>query len=72
MFSGEAKIMGFYLHSQAERTPPNDNLPRLLNLIADGQLKCKIEKEANWNDVGKLANDLLNRRFHEKAVMHII
>ena len=34
MFSGQAKVMGFYLYSQAEITPPSDNLPRLLRLVA--------------------------------------
>lgn len=71
MFSGQAKVMGFYLYSQAEVTPPSDNLPRLLGLVADGRLSCGIEREASWDEVGRVAQDLLDRKFSGKAVLHI-
>jgi hypothetical protein len=30
-----------------------------------------IEKEASWGDVGIVAEELLNRTFNGKAVLHI-
>lgn len=71
MFSGQAKVMGFYLYSQAEITPPSDNLPRLLRLVADGRLDCGIEREASWGESGRMAQDLLDRKFNGKAVLYV-
>lgn len=71
MFSGQAKVMGFYLYSQAEITPPSDNLPRLLRLVAGGRLDCGIERETSWEEAGRVARDLLDRKFSGKAVLHI-
>jgi len=71
MFSGQAKVMGFYLYSQAEITPPSDNLPRLLSLVASKRLDCGIEREASWDEAGRVAQDLLDRKFNGKAVLHV-
>lgn len=71
MFSGQAKVMGFYLYSQAEVTPPSDNLPRLLRLVAEDRLNCGIERETSWNEAGQIAQDLLDRKFSGKAVLHV-
>ena len=71
MFSGEAKIMGFYLYSQAEKSPPSENLSRLLQLVSERKINCMIEREASWNEVGVVAGELLNRTFNGKAVIHI-
>jgi len=64
-------VMGFYLYSQAEVTPPSDNLPRLLSLVASGRLNCGIEREASWDESGRIAQDLLDRKFSGKAVLHV-
>ena len=71
MFSGQARVMGFYLYSRAETDPPSDNLPRLLRLVAAGRLDCGIEREAGWEEIGPAASDLLDRKFHGKAVLHL-
>ncbi len=71
MFSGQAKVMGFYLYSQAEITPPSDNLPRLLSLVASKRLDCGIEREASWDEAGRVAQDLLDRKFNGKAVLQV-
>jgi len=71
MFSGEAKMMGFYLYSQAEKSPPSEGLSRLLQLVSEQKITCMIEKEASWDDVGIIAEELLNRTFNGKAVLHI-
>ena len=71
MFSGQARIMGFYLYSKAESDPPAENLPRLLSLVASGKLDCGIEIEAPWTEAGQVANSLLAREFNGKAVLHV-
>ena len=71
MFSGEAKMMGFYLYSQAEKSPPSEGLSRLLQLVSEQKITCMIEKEASWDDVGIIAEELFNRTFNGKAVLHI-
>ena len=64
-------MMGFYLYSQAEKSPPSEGLSRLLQLVSEQKITCIIEKEASWDDVGIIAEELLNRTFNGKAVLHI-
>ena len=71
MFSGQARIMGFYLYSRAETDPPCENLPRLLSLVESGRLNCGIAIEASWREAGAVARKLLDRQFNGKAVMHV-
>ena len=71
MFSGQAKLIGFYLYSKAESDPPCDNLPRLLKLVEEGRLNCGIARETSWENVGAVAKDLIDRNFQGKAVLHI-
>jgi NADPH:quinone reductase-like Zn-dependent oxidoreductase len=39
--------------------------------VADGQLRPHIAVEAPWTQVADLAQQLLDRRFLGKAVLHI-
>ena len=68
---GLAKVMGFHLYAKSEASPPSDNLPRLLSLVANGQLNCAIEREASWSEINRIAQDLIDRKFLGKAVLHI-
>ncbi len=68
---GLAQIMGFHLYAKSESSPPSDNLPRLLSLVGTGRLKCAIEREASWSDINRVAQDLIDRKFLGKAVLHI-
>ena len=43
-----AQILGFHLYAKSESSPPSDNLPRLLSLVAAGRLNCAIEREASY------------------------
>jgi NADPH2:quinone reductase len=68
---GLARMMGFHLYAKSESSPPNANLPRLLSLVADGRLNCAIEREASWTEINSVAQDLIDRKFFGKAVLHI-
>ena len=68
---GLAQIMGFHLYAKSESSPPSDNLPRLLSLVSTGRLNCAIEREASWSDINRVAQDLIDRKFLGKAVLHI-
>ncbi|MFL2541803.1 MAG: alcohol dehydrogenase, partial [Candidatus Latescibacterota bacterium] len=68
---GLAKIMGFHLYAESEASSPSENLPRLLSLVANGKLNCAIEREASWSEINRVAQDLIDRKFLGKAVLHI-
>ena len=68
---GLAQIMGFHLYAKSETSPPSENLPRLLTLIENGSLNCVIERESSWNEINRIAQDLIDRKFLGKAVLHI-
>jgi NADPH:quinone reductase len=44
---------------------------RLFRLLADGQLHTPIAVEAPWSEIGRVAQQLLDRQFAGKAVLHI-
>lgn len=68
---GLAQIMGFHLYAKSETSPPSENLPRLLTLIENGSLNCVIERETSWDEINRVAEDLIDRKFLGKAVLHI-
>lgn len=68
---GSAQILGFHLYAKSESSPPRDNLPRLLSLVGAGRLDCVIEREVSWLEIDRVANDLIERQFFGKAVLHV-
>lgn len=68
---GLAQIMGFHLYAKSVSSPPSENLPRLLALVADGRLNCAIGRETSWTEINRVAQDLIDRKFFGKAVLHI-
>ena len=71
MTRGLARILGFHLYYKSEIIPPRDHLARLLGLVEQGRLDTAIEREASWEEVARTADDLIERRFPGKAVLHI-
>jgi NADPH:quinone reductase len=67
--NGGSTLYGFYLFYEVRRRPAGKGLARLAGLIADGPLTPHIAVEAPWTDVGRVAKDLLDRRFVGKAVL---
>jgi NADPH:quinone reductase-like Zn-dependent oxidoreductase len=63
--------MGLHLYGKGESSPASVNLPRLLRLVADERLKCVISREASWQDIDKIAAELLDRQYLGKAVLYV-
>jgi len=69
--SSGASLYGLILFHELKRESASVGLQRLLRLVADGQLKPYISVEAPWTQVADLAQQLLDRRFLGKAVLHL-
>jgi NADPH:quinone reductase len=66
-----ASLYALILFHELERESAAVGLKRLLSLIEAGQLRPHIDVEASWTEVADLAQQLLDRRFPGKAVLHI-
>jgi NADPH:quinone reductase-like Zn-dependent oxidoreductase len=51
--------------------PPAPALRALAEMVAGGQLDPMIEVEAPWDDIARVAADLIVRRFNGKAVLMV-
>lgn len=69
--SSGASLYALILFHELKRESATVGLQRLLNLVASGQLHPHIATEAPWTQVGDLAQQLLDRRFLGKAVLHV-
>ena len=69
--TGQATLYGFYLFLELGSEPASVGLRRLAELVATGQLMPHVSVERSWGDIGKLAQDLMDRRFPGKAVLRI-
>jgi NADPH:quinone reductase len=65
-----ASLYGFLLFNELGREPASVGLARLVNLVAEDRLRPRIAIEASWQDIGKVAQDLLERRISGKAVLN--
>lgn len=68
---GGLSLYGFYLFHELRKQPASVGLTRLLNLLAEGLLVPHVELEAHWTQVADVAQQLSDRRFLGKAVLHI-
>jgi NADPH:quinone reductase len=59
------------LYHELEREPASHGLRRLALLAGDGKLTPHLGAEADWREIGKVAQALIDRRFQGKAVLHI-
>jgi hypothetical protein len=59
------------LYHELEREPASLGLQRLALLVGNGQLTPHLSVEADWREIGKVAQALLDRRFPGKAVLRI-
>jgi NADPH:quinone reductase len=59
------------LYHELEREPPARGLQRLVRLAGDGRLTPHLGVEADWREIGQVAQALLDRRFPGKAVLHV-
>lgn len=69
--SSGASLYALILFHELKRETASVGLQRLLKLVAAGQLKPHISVEASWTQVADIAQQLLDRRFPGKAVLHL-
>ena len=59
------------LYQELEHETPAVGLKRLVRLVADGKLIPHLGVEADWREIGPVAQALIERRFQGKAVLQI-
>lgn len=68
---GRATLYGFILFDELKTEPASLGLARLAGLVARGKLTPRISVEADWAEVADVAQQLLDRRYPGKAVLHL-
>jgi NADPH2:quinone reductase len=68
---GGLSLYGFIIFHELRRHSASDGLRRLAALVAAGRLRPHIAVEANWTEIGAVAQRLLDRDYPGKAVLHI-
>jgi NADPH2:quinone reductase len=69
--TGGLTLYGLYLFYEVRFESASVGLARLVRLVAEGSLRPHIEVEADWSEIGKVSQQLLNREFAGKAVLHL-
>lgn len=70
---GGASLLGFILfHEVMQGEPPALGLATLAALVSEGHLAPQISVEAPWTDIARIAQDLVDRKYPGKAVLHLI
>ncbi len=67
--TGGLSLYGFILFHEVLAHPASDGLARLAQMVAAGELRPLIEVEAPWEQIGTVAQRLLDREFVGKAVL---
>lgn len=69
---GGAKLYGLYIFEELARVEPAQiGLTLLGDLVQRKVLVPRIEVEAPWTEIGRIATDLLDRKFAGKAVLYV-
>ncbi len=69
---GRATLYGFYLFDELKSVEPASvGLSRLAALVAKGKLRCRVSVEAPWTQVAEIAQQLTDRKYPGKAVLHV-
>ena len=66
-----ASLDFFNLFFEFRREPASIGLQRLVHLVSSGKLIPPIGMEADWHEIGRVAQALIDRQFPGKAVLHI-
>ena len=70
--SGGSRLYGLVLFPELRKVEPaSEGLAILAGMVAAGTLKPRIEIEADWTDIGAVAQKLLDRAYLGKAVLHL-
>jgi NADPH:quinone reductase len=68
---GGLQLYGFILFHEVRQQPAGVGLQRLVKLVEQGKLKPHIDLEADWTEVGEVAQQLRDRRYVGKAVLRV-
>ncbi|MBV9848888.1 MAG: zinc-binding dehydrogenase [Armatimonadetes bacterium] len=69
---GGNSLYGMFLFDELKWVEPaSSGLAKLAALIADGQLAPRISVERPWTEIADAAQQLLDRRYPGKAVLHV-
>ena len=68
---GRAVLYGFILFDELGVEPASAGLTRLVRLVTAGKLDPRISREADWTEVATVAQELTERRYPGKAVLHV-
>lgn len=68
---GGLSLYGFILFHELKKQSAAMGLSRLVNFVAEGLLVPHIDLEAPWSAIADVAEQLTNRQFLGKAVLHI-
>ncbi|BAU11476.1 alcohol dehydrogenase [Leptolyngbya sp. NIES-3755] len=69
--AGGASLYGFILFHELKREPAAIGLAKLVQLLADQRLKPHIDRTASWTEIAAIAQQLTDRQFIGKAVLHL-
>ncbi len=69
--AGRATLYGLSVFTELAREPAAIGLGRLARLVADDRLRPAIAVKSPWTDVGRVAQDLLDRAYPGKAVLQV-
>jgi NADPH:quinone reductase len=68
---GAARLYGFILFHEVLAHPASDGLARLSHLVAERRLRPHVSVEASWEEIGEVAQRLLDRDYIGKAVLNV-
>jgi NADPH:quinone reductase len=68
---GGVSLYGFLINYEVKLHPIAAGLPRLARMVAEGTLRTSIGAQAPWTEIARVGQDLLERRFTGKAVLHV-
>ena len=69
--TGGVTLYGLRMYTELQHRAASEDLARLVQLVAEQQLRTPIEVEASWHEIGDIAQRLLQRQFTGKAVLHL-
>jgi NADPH:quinone reductase len=68
---GGLSLYGFILFHELKKQSASLGLARLVKLVANGFLVPHIDVEAPWSEIAQVAQQLTDRKFLGKAVLHL-
>ncbi|UUZ96532.1 zinc-binding dehydrogenase [Paenibacillus sp. P25] len=69
--TGRTSLYGMYLLEEMKGYSVPDDLRYLSEQVAEGNLIPRIEVEAPWTDIRSIADQLMERKYSGKAVLHL-